>query len=127
METKMFTKPLVTALATHPGTLLRDELEYRAIDKQELASWMNIEPIELTVMLDGEKPITPDMAMKLEKMLGIDAYYWLRTQAKYDIDVLRIREWKSNPTLFDEMLSGSINIINEPKSAYANLGRKITA
>jgi addiction module HigA family antidote len=127
METKMFTKPLVTALATHPGTLLRDELEYRAIDKHELASWMNIEPVELAVVLDGEKPITPDTAMKLEKMLGIDAYYWLRTQAKYDIDVLRIREWKNNPDVFNEMLAGSIAIANEPKSAYANLGRKITA
>ncbi len=127
METKMFTKVLVPTSATHPGTLLRDELEYRAIDTHELAAWMKMEPIELMVVMDGEKHITAEFAMKLEKMLGIDAYYWLRTQAKYDIDTLRIKEWENNPGLLNEILSGSMVVVNEPKSTYANLGKKVTA
>lgn len=127
METKMFTKVLVPSSATHPGLLLRDELEYRAIDQKELAGWMNMEHIDLTVVLDGDKHITAEFAMKLEQMLGVDAYYWMRMQAKYDIDVLRMREWESKPSLLSDELSGSAGIISEPKSTYANLGARLAA
>src|ERR1700733_7896811 len=121
MKTGNFTKALVPTSATHPGTLLHDEIEYRGITKQELAAWMNIDVHELGVILDGEKSMDADFALKIEKTLGVDAYYWLRMQAKYDIDSLRLKEYEENPELLTDTLSGSVAVSKEPKSAYASL------
>lgn len=124
MNTGRFTEAVVPTSATHPGSLLRDEIEYRGITQAELASWMNVDPMELRVIIDGEKPMSAEFALKIERTLGIDAYYWLRMQAKYDIDSLRIKEWEKNAEILDATHSGSIAISKEPKSAYASLGKR---
>ena len=121
MNTKIFTKNQVPTSATHPGVLLNDEIEYRGITQQELAAWMKIDTTELGVVLHGEKSISAEFALKLEKVLGVDAYYWLRMQAKYDIDTLRMKEWKNNPEI------AGLAIAQEPKSAYAGLGKNVKA
>ncbi|MGP8215571.1 MAG: helix-turn-helix transcriptional regulator [Bacteroidia bacterium] len=92
--------------------------------KEDLAAWMQIEPIELLAVLDGDKHIDAEFALKIENTIGVDAYYWLRMQAKFDIDTLRIKEPKKSPGLYDDALSSSPAILSEPKSAYANLGKK---
>ena len=71
--------------ATHPGELLNDELEYRGISVKELAHWTNTDITLLQVIIDGERSMTADIALLIEKTLGIDAYYWMRVQAKYDV------------------------------------------
>jgi addiction module HigA family antidote len=119
MNTKIFTKNQVPTSATHPGVLLNDEIEYRGITQPELAAWMKIDTNELGVVLHGEKSIDAEFALKLEKVLGVDAYYWLRMQAKYDIDSLRIKEWKNSPEI------AGLAISQEPKSAYAGLGKNM--
>ncbi len=127
MKTGNFTKALIPTSATHPGALLRDEIEYRGITPHELALWMDLDIHEVGVVLDGEKSISPEFAMKIEKTLGVDAYYWLRMQAKYDIDNLRIAEFKKHPERLNDTLSGSVAVATEPKSAYASLGKKSQA
>jgi len=110
--------------ATHPGELLHDEIEYRGISIEELAAWMSTDITLLRVIMEGERSMTADIALLLERTLGIDAYFWMRTQAKYDVDSLRIKEWESNGDLMNDTLSGSAAILKEPKSSYANLGKK---
>jgi addiction module HigA family antidote len=110
-------------VATHPGILLHDEIEYRGISQQELAAWMKIEVTLLRVIIDGEKSMDAYFALALEKTLGIDAYYWLRMQAKYDLDSLRIKEAVNGSELMDT-LTGALSISSEPKSAYASLGKR---
>ena len=123
MNTNQLKNSLPT-VATHPGILLHDEIEYRGISQQELAAWMKIEVTLLRVVIDGEKSMDAHFALALEKTLGIDAYYWLRMQAKYDLDSLRIKEAVNGSELLNDTLSGSLSISSEPKSAYASLGKR---
>jgi len=122
MTTNQLKNSLPT-VATHPGILLHDEIEYRGISQQELAAWMKVEVTLLRVIIDGEKSMDAHFALALEKTLGIDAYYWLRMQAKYDLDSLRIKEALNGSELLDT-LTDTLSISSEPKSAYASLGKR---
>lgn len=124
MKASKFTEELAPASATHPGVLLHDELEYRGITSEELALWMKVDPLEVRVVIAGEKPINAEFALKIERTLGVDAFYWLRMQAKYDIDSLRLKEWKHNHDLLNADHADAMHVTKEPKSAYASLGKR---
>jgi HTH-type transcriptional regulator/antitoxin HigA len=69
--------------ATHPGSLLKDELEAREISQKDFA---------LQLVIKGKRPITADLAILLESLLQIPADYWLRFQSQYEIQEARIKE-----------------------------------
>jgi len=90
----MKSKELIPAEATHPGQLIRDEIESLAITPQEAATKMNITANVLNELISGKRNLTPALALKLESFLGINAEYWLRLQIKYELDTLRIKHKK---------------------------------
>ena len=85
------TKDMIPGQATHPGELIKDEIEYRGIKQKELAKTMGISPNILNELILGKRNITPSIATKLEKALDIDAAYWMRLQVKFEIDSIRIK------------------------------------
>ncbi|MGG7034457.1 MAG: HigA family addiction module antitoxin [Flavobacterium sp.] len=78
--------------ATHPGTLLKDELEARGINQKDFAVEMGMQRTMLNEILKGKRPITADLAILLESALEIPADYWMRFQSQYEIDLARIKE-----------------------------------
>ncbi|MDD3721116.1 MAG: HigA family addiction module antitoxin [Lutibacter sp.] len=78
--------------ATHPGTLLKDELVAGGIKQKEFAVEIGMQHTMLSEIINGKRPITADLAILLERSLGISADYWLRFQSQYDIDISRIKE-----------------------------------
>jgi len=78
--------------ATHPGTLLKDELMASGIRQKEFAVEIGMQNTMLSEIINGKRPITADLAILLERSLGISADYWLRFQSQYDIDTSRIKE-----------------------------------
>ena len=79
--------------ATHPGVLIKDELDARPDMKQmDLAKQLGVKASFLNEIIKGKRPITADMAILLEKMLEIPADYWMRFQSQYEIDKARLKE-----------------------------------
>ncbi|OHX66732.1 HigA family addiction module antitoxin [Flammeovirga pacifica] len=79
--------------ATHPGTLIQDELEFREdLNQTELAKLLDVKRSFLNELIKGKRPITAKTAILLEKVFGINAKYWLDFQSQYDIDHARIQE-----------------------------------
>ena len=79
--------------ATHPGVLIKDELDYRdELNQKELARLLDVKPSYLNEIIKGKRNITSDNAYLLEKALGISAEYWMKFQSQYDIDKSRIKE-----------------------------------
>lgn len=91
-KTIKLTKDTIPAQATHPGHLIADEIEYRVIKQKDLADAMDISANVLSEIIHGKRNITPDIAMKLEQALDIDAIYWMRLQVKYYIDKIKIEQ-----------------------------------
>ncbi|EIJ38257.1 addiction module antidote protein, HigA family [Galbibacter orientalis DSM 19592] len=86
-------KTLIPAQATHPGVLIKDELEATPnLNQRILAKELDVKPSFLNEIIKGKRPVTADIAILLEKTLGISADYWMKFQSQYEIDKARLKE-----------------------------------
>ncbi len=69
--------------ATHPGELIRDELEARGISQAQLARQIGVSPSLLNEVVNGKRSVNTEMALLLEAALGISAEMWLNLQSEY--------------------------------------------
>lgn len=81
--------PIKTPATLHPGEVLLMEIEARQLKKSDFAAQLNIQPSQLSELLHEKRHVGAQMAIKLEVLLGIDAEFWMRLQAAYDISIER--------------------------------------
>jgi len=104
------TTQIIPFEATHPGVLIKDELDVRDdINQKDLAIILDVKPSFLNEIIKGKRPITADLAIVLEKALQIPADYWMKFQSQYEIDCARIKEKNINKIKLIELW----NIIKE--------------
>ena len=72
---------------THPGEVLKDEIEYRKIQQSRLAKQMGMSYKILNDILNERRPITITTAMMFEAALDIPADSLMRLQLKYNMQV----------------------------------------
>lgn len=72
---------------THPGEVLKDEIEYRGISQTRLAKQMGISYKILNDILNERRPLTTQTAMMFEAALNIPADSLMRLQLKYNMQV----------------------------------------
>ncbi|MEO3997161.1 HigA family addiction module antitoxin [Mesorhizobium sp. CAU 1732] len=68
----------------HPGDVIDDMLPEIGKSKSELAALLGISRQQFHAILAGRKPVTPDTAARLGKLLGNGPGLWLRLQASHD-------------------------------------------
>lgn len=86
-------KILTPAQATHPGILIKDELDATPeLNQRTLAKELGVQPSFLNEIIKGKRPVTADIAILLEKILGISADYWMKFQSQYEIDKARVKQ-----------------------------------
>ncbi len=73
--------------ATHPGEVLKDEIEYRKISQALLAKQMGVSYKILNDILNGRRPITTSTALMFEAALDIPAYSLINIQTKYNLQM----------------------------------------
>lgn len=76
-------------MAVPPGETLLEALNDRNISQKELSDRTEISTKHLSHIVTGQAPITPETAQKLQKVLGIDAEYWLKLEATYRATLAR--------------------------------------
>lgn len=78
---------LLTGLPpTHPGEVLREDvLPAIGGTKAGLARTLGISRQTLYDLLEERQPVTPQMALRLGKLLGNAPEFWLRLQNAYDL------------------------------------------
>lgn len=77
-------------LRTHPGTMLRAELEARDITANQLALAIRVPANRITAILRGERAVSAETAVRLGRHLGTGAAFWMNLQTQYDISVVEI-------------------------------------
>ena len=70
---------------THPGEVLKDELEYRKISQKQLATEMGISYTLLNEVLNGKRQVNTELALLVEAALDIPAESLLQMQARYNM------------------------------------------
>ncbi len=91
-DPKMIANNLKTFKPTHPGEVLKDELEFRGISQRGLAKKMDISYSALNEVLNGKRALNPELAMMMEAALGVDAAPLLAMQNEYDMQMAERNE-----------------------------------
>ena len=78
--------------ATHPGTILRYELEDREISQKDFAVMIGMQKSHLNELIKGKRPITKSIADKIEDVLGISAVSLVNMQTQYEYDIMVIEQ-----------------------------------
>ena len=81
----MIANNLTPAYPTHPGTVLKEEIEYRKLSQRKLAGQMGISYKMLNDILNCRRPVTAQTAMLFEAALNVPADSLLRLQIKYNM------------------------------------------
>ena len=76
-------------LAIHPGDQLTEELKALGISAAELARQLKVPTNRVTGILNGQRAITGDTALRLAHFFGTSPEFWLNLQSRYDMDVNR--------------------------------------
>ena len=82
--------------AIHPGEHLAEQLEELGMSAAELGRQLNVPTNRITAIINGQRMITGDTALRLGHFFGNSAQFWLNLQAIYD---LRIAEGKAGKVI----------------------------
>ena len=85
----------------HPGELLRDELQEIGVSLNELARALRVPMNRISAIVNGNRAITVDTAMRLARYFGTSPQYWLNLQSAYDLEVA---EQEIRPQIEKEVL-----------------------
>ena len=70
----------------HPGGFIaRTYMAELGLSARRLAAMLGVAPTTVTRVVAGNARVTPDLAVRLEKVLGRTAESWLRMQEAYDL------------------------------------------
>ena len=81
-------------VAFHPGYYVKEIIEESGLTQEDFAK-----PKNLSLLVRGEQSLSIDMAMKLSRLMGTGAAYWLNLQQAYDALIV---EFKSEQELEQE-------------------------
>lgn len=101
-----------------PGETLLDIIEERNWSQSELAARLGYTNKHISQLINGKVPLSVDAALRLEKVLGAPADFWLNREAKYQQHKARLEaiqacekwvDWLDELPVKDLMATGEIN------------------
>ncbi|MCD8183063.1 MAG: HigA family addiction module antitoxin [Bacteroides sp.] len=98
VDPRMIANNLTPFEATHPGEVLKEEIEYRGISQRKLAAQIGMSYSVLNEVLNSKRPVTTEYAMLFEAALGISAKLLVNMQTDYNIQVA-----KQNSSFMDKL------------------------
>lgn len=78
--------------AVHPGSILREILESRNIKQVDLAQRCDLSEKKVSRIVNEKAPISAQLAMRLERVLGMSADIWNGLMADYQLHQTRQKE-----------------------------------
>ena len=81
--------------AIHPGEHLAEELEALNLSAAELARQLKVPTNRITGILNGQRAITGDTALRLGHFFGSSAEFWLNLQSLYELRLAEKKAWRS--------------------------------
>jgi antitoxin HigA-1 len=71
---------------THPGEMLMEEfLKPLKMTQVELAEKLGVSYPRVNELIHGKKGVTPDTALRLESLFGMEGRFWLNLQLTWDL------------------------------------------
>jgi len=71
---------------THPGEMLLEEfIKPLRLSQTELAEKLGVSYPRVNELIHGKRSVTPDTALRLEQLFGMEAQFWLNLQLAWDL------------------------------------------
>lgn len=80
-----------TRIPTHPGEVIKEEIESRSITQKKLASMINVPYTQLNEILNCKRVVSVDFALLIEAALGINPELLINMQNRYNMAVAKQR------------------------------------
>ena len=87
IKDNMMANNLTPYISTHPGEVIKDELEARGITQRQLADVTGISYSVVNEVLNGKRPVTIEYALLIGKALDIDPVPLVNMQSDYDMQM----------------------------------------
>ena len=84
--------------AIHPGEHLAEQLEALGMSAAALARQLKVPTNRITEILNGQRAVTGDTALRLGHFFGTSPEFWLNLQKLYE---LRLAEQKAGESIKD--------------------------
>ena len=84
-----------TIIAVPPGWTIKDQLENSCMTEKEFALRMGVSEGYISQLLEGEVCLMPEIANRLEEILGVPAHFWNNLEARYQERKIKAQEENS--------------------------------
>lgn len=75
--------------AIHPGEILKGELDELSLSANALAKALDVPTNRITAILNEQRGVTADTALRLAKFFGTTPDFWMSLQSSYDVKKAR--------------------------------------
>ena len=79
-----------TFTAVPPGMTIKEVLEDHHMTQKELAARLGLSEKHISKLINGEVPLTQDVAIRLERVLDIEASFWNGLEVAYREAILKV-------------------------------------
>ena len=70
----------------HPGAMLQEEfLKPLGVSQKQLAEAIQVPYRQINEIINGQRPVTPSIALRLAKYIGMSTTFWMNLQLSWDI------------------------------------------
>ena len=81
----------------HPGIVLKEDvIDVNQLTIGRAANFLGISRLTLSKITNGKGSITPNIALRIEKVFGGNADFWLRMQRGFDL-IEEKQKFENNP------------------------------
>ena len=77
-------------IATPPGATIKEQLNDRGMSQKEFAVRIDMSEKHVSKLINGEVQLTPEVAVRLEIVLGVPARFWNNLEAIYREKLIKI-------------------------------------
>lgn len=74
---------------THPGELIKDELEFRNLTQARLAELIGVSPSLINEIIKGKRGVNTEMALLIEAALDVPSDLLLNLQSAYNMQMAK--------------------------------------
>ncbi len=82
-------------IAIHPGEHLAEELKELGMRPAQLAGQLKVPTNRITGILNGQRAITGDTALRLGHFFGTSPEFWLKLQSLFELQLAARKAGKS--------------------------------
>ena len=77
---------------THPGADLLELIEDHGLTQYRAAKALGVPQTRIMQIVKGQRAITADTALRLGRLFGMSAEYWMNRQAAYDLECAELEK-----------------------------------